>query len=124
MEEHSALVTLLHRTDLRLQLANREKDEVKVTDLLLEQLKEVADSQKARLLVANLWNGGSPGPEAVRGMTKRMQEKGIEQMDVTYHGTETRPELLQVGGSGHPGVAVHAWWADKFGDWLAAASLR
>ncbi len=124
LEEHSALVTVLHRTDLRLRLANREKDEVQVTDLLLEEMKELADGQKARLLVANLWNGGSPGPDAVRGITKSMQEAGIEQMDVTYHGTETRPELLQVGGSGHPGVAVHAWWAGKIGDWLAAVPLR
>ena len=123
LEEHSALVTLLHRTDLRIRLANREKDEVKVTDLLLEQMKELADKQKAHLLVANLWNGGSPGPEAIRSMTKSMQEEGIEQMDVTYRGTETRPELLQVGGTGHPGVAVHAWWAGKIGDWLARQHL-
>jgi hypothetical protein len=124
LEEHSALVTVLHRTDLRVQLANRDRDEVKVTDLLLEQMKEVADKQEARLLVADLWNSGSPGPQAIRGMMQSMREAGIEQMDATYHGTETRPELLQVGGSGHPGVAVHAWWAGKIGDWLAAASLR
>jgi hypothetical protein len=119
LEEHSALVTLLHRTDLRMRLANREKDEVEVTDLLLEQMKETVAGQKARLLVADLWNGGPPGPEAVRSITKGMQEAGIEQMDATYHGTETRPEMLQVGGAGHPGPAVHAWWADKLGEWLA-----
>jgi hypothetical protein len=123
LEEHSALVTLLHRTDLRVRLAKREKDEVEVTDLLLEKMKELADREKAPLLVADLWNGGSPGPEALRSITKSMREEGIEQMDVTYGGTETRPELLHVGGSGHPGVAIHAWWADKIGDWLARQHL-
>ena len=52
-----------------------------------------------------------------------MDRAGIEQMDVTYHGTETRKELLNVGGVGHPGIVVHILWADKIGEWLARQRL-
>jgi hypothetical protein len=123
LEEHSALITLLHQSELHLRLANRDKDEIQVTDLLMRQMKQLATDQKARLLVATLWNGGSPGPEAILRISENMDRAGIEQMDVTYHGTETRKELLNVGGVGHPGVVVQIWWADKIGEWLAHQRL-
>lgn len=119
LEEQSALVTLLHQAELRVRLANRERDEEKVTARLLQDMKELVARQNARLLVATLWDGGPPGPEAYRRMSASMGEAGIEEMDVTYRGPETRPELLQVGGNGHPSALIHAWWADKLSAWIA-----
>jgi len=118
LEAHSALVTLLHRTELRIRLANRERDDEKVTLLLLKDLKEIVDKEHAGLLVATLWHGGPPGPAAYRRMADAMQAAGIEQLDITYAGTETKPERLAVGGRGHPGPAIHEWWADQLTGWL------
>lgn len=118
LEEHSALVTLLHRTELRMKLANRERDDERVTLMLLSEMKDIVDKEHGRLLAATLWHGGPPGPAAYRRMADAMQAAGIEQMDVTYAGTETKPERLAVGGHGHPGPAIHEWWADKLSGWI------
>ncbi len=122
LEAHSALVTLLHRNELQLRLANRERDGEKVTLVLLREMKEAADREQAPLLVATLWHGGPPRSAAYRRMVDGMRVEGIEQIDITYAGQETKPERLAVGGHGHPGPAIHEWWADKLSPWLA--SLR
>jgi hypothetical protein len=117
-EEHSALVTLLHSAELRVRLANREQQREQVTALLLEQMKRLVEGAHARLLVATLGNGGSRA-ESYRRMTLDMRQAGIDELDVTYQGAETRPEKIRVGGKGHPGAIVHSWWADKLGQWLS-----
>jgi hypothetical protein len=117
LEGRSALVTLMHRSELRLRLAGREQQEAPVTIALLKQMKELVESAHARLLVATLWNGGDlPSFPPIRAA---MPQAGIENLDITYAGEETRPEKLLVGGTGHPGPLIHAWWAGKLSQWLA-----
>ncbi len=116
LEERSALVTLLHRSELRLRLAGREAQEVQVTDMLLAQMKTLVEAAQARLLVATLWDGGSPSYPKI---SADMRKAGIEQLDVTYKGEEKRPEKILVGGNGHPGAIIHAWWADRLARWMA-----
>lgn len=120
LEEHSALITLAHQAELRVKLAGREKNEAQATLQLMEEMKAVADGQKAPLLVATLWDGPPPGPEVYAAITRGLERDGIQHVNVTYHGSETQPDKLRVGGTGHPGVAVHAWWADHLAEWLAA----
>ena len=117
LEEHSALITLLHQAELRVRLANREKQRAQVTSLLLAQMEKLVEGAHGRLLVATLWNGG-PDPETYRRITMDMRQAGIGQLDVTYAGAETRPEKILVGGTGHPGAIIHSWWADKIGQWM------
>lgn len=123
-EEYSALVTLLHRTELKYRLADREKDQTQVTVLLLRRMQEFLAGKNARLLVATLSDYGPPGPEEYRLMSDGMRTAGIEELDVVYRGEETSPEKLLVGGSGHPGARIHAWWAEKLGAWLGRQEFR
>lgn len=122
LEEHSALVTLLHQTELRLRLANREEQRAQVTSLLLAQMQRTVEAAHGRLLVATLWNGG-PDPETYRRVTADMRKAEIAQIDVTYAGAETRPEKILVGGTGHPGAIIHSWWADKLGQWIVEQGI-
>lgn len=123
LEQHSAVVSLLHSTALRSRLQGREQYEIPATDLLLMQMKEAAEHAGARFLVATLADVGPPGPEGTQRMLDDMRLGGIEQIDITYHGPETNPEKLLVGGTGHPGPIIHEWWADKLAAWLAQANL-
>ncbi|MCX5855307.1 MAG: hypothetical protein NTZ24_12205 [Deltaproteobacteria bacterium] len=123
-EESSALVSLLHRTELQYRLADREKDQMQVTVLLLRQMQEFLAEKNARLLVATLSDWGPPGPEEYRLMSDGMRTSGIEELEVVYRGEEKRPEKLLVGGKGHPGTRIHAWWAEKLGAWLGQQALR
>ncbi|RPH48092.1 MAG: hypothetical protein EHM85_18130 [Desulfobacteraceae bacterium] len=117
-EEYSALITLLHRTELKYRLRNREKDQAQVTVLLLRRMQKFLAGKNARLLVATIADYGPPGPEEHRLMSDGMRTAGIEELDVVYRGGETRPEKLRVGGNGHPGALIHGWWAEKLGAWL------
>jgi hypothetical protein len=117
LEEHSALITLLHQAELRVRLANREKQRAQVTTLLLAQMQKLVEGAHGRLLVATLWDGG-PDPETYRRVTMDMRQVGIAQLDVTYAGAEKRPEKILVGGTGHPGAIIHSWWADEIGQWM------
>jgi hypothetical protein len=121
LERHSALVTLMHRSGLRLRLAGREQQETPVTNLLLTQMKQLVEGAHGRLLVATLWNGGDLAsfPQIRAGM----KQAGIEELDVTYDGEEKRPEKILVGGYGHPGPLIHAWWADKLAHWMAEQGI-
>jgi len=123
-EEYSALVTLLHRTELKYRLVDREKDQTQVTILLLRQMQEFLAGKNVRLLVATISDYGPPGPEEYRLMSDGMRTAGIEELDVVYRGEETRPEKLLVGGNGHPGARIHAWWAEKLGAWLGRQQFR
>ena len=122
LEEHSALVTLLHQTELRVRLANREAQRAQVTSLLLAQMDKLVEGARGRLLVATLWDGG-PDPETYHRVTADMRQAGIAQIDVTYAGAETRPEKILVGGTGHPGAIIHSWWADKLGQWIVEQGI-
>jgi hypothetical protein len=122
LEEHSALVTLLHRTELRVRLANRDKQRAQVTSLLLAQMRQLVEGARGRLLVATLANGG-PDPETYGRVAADMRQAGIAQIDVTYAGAETRPEKILVGGTGHPGAIIHSWWADKIGQWVVGQGI-
>jgi hypothetical protein len=122
LEEHSALVTLMHQAELHVRLANREKQRAQVTSLLLAQMEQLVEGAHGRLLVATLWNGG-PDPETYRRVTADMRQAGIAQLDVTYAGAETRPEKILVGGTGHPGPIIHSWWADKLGQWMVEQGI-
>jgi hypothetical protein len=118
LEEHSALVTLLHQTALRIRLGDRERDQEQATRLLLGEMKAAADRAGARFLVATVWDGGPPGPGFYDRMRAAMREDRIEETNITYRGAETRPETLLVGGNGHPGPIIHAWWAEKLAAWM------
>jgi hypothetical protein len=52
-------------------------------------------------------------------MAQAIRDAGIEEVNVTYRGPETRPDKLRVPGGLHPGVAVQAWWTEQLGAWLA-----
>lgn len=121
LEQHSALVTLVHETELQARLSGRDRDEDEATVLLVKRMKNVAESEHARFLMATFWDDGPPGPESYRRIATALRNAGIDEIDATYSGKETAPERLYVGGSasGHPGPAVDAWWADKLSPWLA-----
>jgi hypothetical protein len=116
-EQRSAVVSLLHSTALRAKLHDREQYEIPATRLLLTQMKDIVERAGARFLVATLSDDGPS--EASQRMRDDMRRDGIEEINVTYRGAETRPEKLLVGGYGHPGPVVHRWWADKIAAWLA-----
>ena len=118
LEEHSALVTLLHESELRVRLAGRERDEEEVTRILLVEMKQLVERLNGRFLVITLWDAAPPGLESYRRMSAAMRNSGIEELDLTYRGPETRREKLMVGGNGHPTGIVHAWWADQLTPWL------
>ena len=119
LEGHSAFMTLLHQTELRARLGDRERDEERVTALLLLLMKSTVEKQHVPFLVATLLDSLPPGIEAYHRMAASMRRAGIEEIDVTYAGDETAPERLRVGGVGHPGPAVDEWWADKLSPWIA-----
>ncbi len=123
LEGHSALVTLLHRTELRARLSGRERDEEEATRLLLVEMKGLVEGAGGRLLVATLWDMTSPGPDSYRRMSDQMRRSGIEEIDITYRGPETKLANLLVGGNGHPNAIVHAWWADRLAGWLEKQGL-
>jgi hypothetical protein len=122
LEGHSALVALLHRSELRFRLARRADQRAQATSMLLAQMEKLVESVHSRLLVATLADG-SDDPDTYRRVVAGMQQEGIAQIDVTYAGAETRREKILVGGSGHPGAIIHSWWAGKLGDWIAAHRL-
>jgi len=119
LEESSALVTLLHDAELRVRLGDRESQQEEVTLQLLREMDAFVKSTGARFLVATLSDDGPPDPDANQRMATALRRAGIEEINVVYQGEETRPDRLRVPGGLHPGVAVHAWWADKLGAWLA-----
>jgi hypothetical protein len=80
LEEQSALITLLHQTELRVRLANREKQRAEATSLLLAQMNQLVEGAHGRLLVATLWDGG-PDPETYRRVTADMRRAGIAQLN-------------------------------------------
>jgi hypothetical protein len=123
-EEYSALVTLIHRMELKYSLTNREKDQAQVTVLLLRQMQEYLAGKNARLLVATLSEHGPPGPEEHRLMNEGIRAAGIEELDVVYRGDETRLEKLFVVRNGHPGALIHRWWAEKLSVWLGRQKFR
>jgi hypothetical protein len=118
LESHSAFVSLAHQTELRVLLAGRERDEEQVTNELIARMKKTVEKEHARFLVATLWDDLPPGLAAYQRMAASMRSAGIEEIDVTYKGNETKPERLRVGGVGHPGPAIDEWWADKLSGWL------
>lgn len=124
LESSSALVTLLHRTELRVRLRDRARDEEEITIRLISDMQRLAESAGARFLVATLWHDGPPGPDSYRRMATAMRRVGIAEQDVSWAGSETRPEELHVGGYGHPGRAIQTWWAEKLGPWVARVADR
>jgi hypothetical protein len=118
-EAHSAFVTLAHQTELRAVLAGRERDEEQVTNEVIARMRTMVEREHARFLVATLWDDLPPGVAAYQRMAASMRRQGIQEIDVTYRGAETRPERLRVGGVGHPGPAIDEWWADKLSGWLS-----
>lgn len=124
LESSSALVTLLHRSELRARLRNRERSEEEITIRLISDMQRLTAATGAQFLVATLWHDGPPGPESYRRMASAMRGAGIAEQDVSWAGKETRPEELHVGGYGHPGRAIHRWWAEKLEPWVARVADR
>ena len=120
--DRNVLTSSMHQTELRVRLANREKQRAEATSLLLAQMNQLVEGAHGRLLVATLWDGG-PDPETYRRVTADMRRAGIAQLNVTYAGAETRPEKILVGGTGHPGAIIHSWWADKLGQWMVEQGI-
>ena len=123
LEEHSGLVSLLHKVEVHVRFAGRERYREQATNLLLSRMKELTDRISARLLVATLWDGGSEWRSSRQMMSAGMRAAGIEELDLTYRGPETRPEKLFVQVQGHPSALVDAWWADTLGAWLRGQDL-
>jgi hypothetical protein len=118
-EESSALVEVAHHAALRLQLGDRESQQEEVTVRLIRDMDAFVKQHGARFLVATLSEDGPPLPDAYARMARAIRDAGVEEVNVTYRGTETRPEMLRVPGGLHPGVAVQAWWTEQLGAWLA-----
>jgi hypothetical protein len=118
-EESSALVALAHNAELRLRLGDRESQQEEVTVRLIRDMDAFVKQHGARFLVATLSEDGPPGHDAYERMAHAIRDAGIEEVNVAYRGTETRPDKLRVPGGLHPGVAVQTWWTEQLGDWLA-----
>ena len=123
-EQSSAAVSLLHATALRSKLSDREQYEIPATRILISQMKDLVERANARFLLATLHDDGPPGPEPSQRMRDDIRRSGIEELNVTYRGAETRPEKLLVGGNGHPGPVIHQWWADKIAARLARENFE
>jgi len=124
LEDRSGLVSLLHKVEVHVRFAGRERGREQATTLLLSEMKALTDRIGARLLVATLWDGDSRWRSSYQTMRAGMRAAGIEELDVTYRGPETRPEKLEVVGDGHPSGLVDTWWADTLEPWIRRQDLR
>jgi lysophospholipase L1-like esterase len=118
-EDSSALVALAHSAQLRVRMGDRERQQEEVTVRLIREMAAFVNQHGAQFLVATLSEDGPPGPDAYARMAQAIHDAGIDEVNFTYRGTETRPEMLRVPGGLHPGLAVQAWWTERLGDWLA-----
>ncbi len=123
-EESSALIELAHDAELRLLLGDRERQQEEVTIRLVRDMDAFVKQHGARFLVATLSEDGPPGPDAYARMARAIHDAGVDEVNVTYRGAETRPEMLRVPGGLHPGVAIQAWWTEQLGAWLTASKLQ
>ena len=118
LEDRSALVSLVHLSQLRWTLRGREQQIEPVTQHLLVRMDRLARDRGSRLLVAIL--EGQPGDrEGQAPYTRFLQAQGIAYVDCTHSGYGDDPRL-RLGGSGHPSPVLHAAWADCIAAWISA----
>jgi hypothetical protein len=90
-------------------------ESLRATRLLLEEFAESVTSRGPAFAVALL----EGSPEGRRAM---LSDAPFPSVDCRH---EERPEDSVCGdGHGHPGRAVHAWWARCLADWLRAGGGR
>lgn len=118
LEDRSALVSLVHLSQLRWTLRGREEQIEPVTQRLLARMDRLAQDRGARLLVAIL-EGQSDHREGYAPYSRFLRDQGIASMDCTHpeYGDDPR---LRLGGSGHPSPVLHAAWADCIAAWISA----
>ena len=118
LEDRSALVSLVHLSQLRWTLRGREQQIEPVTQRLLVRMDRLARDRGARLLVAIL-EGQSDHREGYAPYARFLRDQGIAYVDCTHPGYGDDPRL-RLGGSGHPSPVLHAAWADCIAAWISA----
>ena len=118
LEDRSALVSLVHLSQLRWTLRGREEQIEPVTQRLLARMDRLARDRGSRLLVAIL-EGQPREREGQAPYARFLQEQGIAYVDCIHpeYGDDPR---LRLGGSGHPSPVLHAAWADCIAAWITA----
>ncbi len=110
LEDRSALVSLVHLSQLRWTLRGREQQIEPVTQRLLARMDRLTRDRGSRLLVAIL--AGQPRDrEDQAPYTRFLRDQGIAFVNCTHPGYYDDPRL-RIGGSGHPSPVLHAAWAD------------
>ena len=118
LEDRSALVSLVHLSQLRWTLRGREQQIEPVTQRLLVRMDRLAQDRGARLLVAIL-EGQSDHREGYAPYARFLRDQGIAYVNCTHPGYGDEPRL-RLGGSGHPSPVLHAAWADCIAAWISA----
>lgn len=118
LEDRSALVSLVHLSQLRWTLRGREQQIEPVTQRLLSRMDRLARDRGSRLLVAIL-EGQQRDREGQAPYAYFLREQGIAYVDCIHpeYGDDPR---LRLGGSGHPSPVLHAAWADCIAAWITA----
>ena len=118
LEDRSALISLMHLSQLRWTLRGREQQIEPVTQRLLVRMDRLARDRGSRLLVAIL-EGQSDHREGYAPYVRFLQDQGIAFVDCTHpeYGDDPR---LRLGGSGHPSPVLHTAWADCIAAWISA----
>ena len=117
LEDRSALVSLVHLSQLRWTLRGREQQIEPVTRRLLARMDRLARERGSRLLVAIL-EGQPRDREGQAPYARFLREQGIAYVDCIHpeYGDDPR---LRLGGSGHPSAVLHAAWADCIAAWIS-----
>ena len=118
LEDRSALVSLVHLSQLRWMLRGREQQIEPVTQRLLARMDRLARDRGSRLLVVIL-EGQPRDREEQAPYARFLREQGIAYVDCTHPGYGDDPRL-RLGGSGHPSPVLHAAWADCIAGWITA----
>ena len=118
LEDRSALVSLVHLSQLRWTLRGREQQIEPVTHRLLVRMDRLTRDRGSRLLVVIL-EGRPRDREEQAPYARFLREQGIAYADCTHPGYGDDPRL-RLGGSGHPSPVLHAAWADCIAAWITA----
>ena len=118
LEDRSALVSLVHLSQLRWTLRGREEQIEPVTQRLLARMDRLARDRGSRLLVVIL-EGQQRDQKGQAPYAHFLREQGIAYVDCIHpeYGDDPR---LRLGGSGHPSPVLHAAWADCIAAWIIA----
>jgi hypothetical protein len=115
LADRSSVLALLERAWVWARYRVGREESLRATRLLLEEFDASVTSRGPAFAVALL--EGSPEDQ-------RALLSGAPFPSVDCHHPERPEESVCGDGHGHPGAAVHAWWARCLADWLRAGGVR